>query len=35
MNGPRNPQVVVVTGASSGVGRAVVRALAGEGPNWV
>ena len=26
-----NPRVVVVTGASSGVGRAVVRALAGRG----
>jgi short-subunit dehydrogenase len=31
MSGPRNPQVVVVTGASSGVGRAVVRALAMRG----
>ena len=31
MGGPRDPQIVVVTGASSGVGRAVVRALAARG----
>ncbi len=31
MTGLGNPKVVVVTGASSGVGRAVVRALAGRG----
>src|SRR3712207_6755470 len=31
MKGPRDPQVVVITGASSGVGRAIVRALAGRG----
>lgn len=31
MKGSRDPQVVVVTGASSGIGRAVVRALAGRG----
>ena len=31
MNGPRHPQVVVVTGATSGIGRALVRALATRG----
>jgi NADP-dependent 3-hydroxy acid dehydrogenase YdfG len=33
MSGPSSSQVVVVTGASSGIGRAVVRALAARGAN--